>query len=266
MFSAALAITFTFAALGTELLWERYKKDKRRVAPQPERNPAVADELAIHEHDSSVPLLREGLMNGHENGSRFDEEMDLESESNGDVTILHSEVPPPKSNTSSNANRPMRSHIEFAGGTAEPSGPEMPLHSIEHRDSGSQSGLGIESTRLNLKSMADHGTAPTINPFVATYEGILGGMSWKALGMGLVWSLSLTCMHYGGLLAMNIPGGYLTLNPFLVILSAIISWVVCLVGYIYLVNIEPHLSQQVLFATVAASGIGAMHFTGEMVP
>jgi NO-binding membrane sensor protein with MHYT domain len=111
--------------------------------------------------------------------------------------------------------------------------------------------------------MADHGTAPTQNAFVATYNGILGGMSWKAVMMGFVWSLSLTCMHYGGLLAMNIPEGRLTFNPVLVVISAIISWVVCIAGYIYMVNIEPHLSQQVLFSAIAASGIAAMHFTGE---
>jgi NO-binding membrane sensor protein with MHYT domain len=109
--------------------------------------------------------------------------------------------------------------------------------------------------------MADHGTAPTQNAFTATYYGILGGMSWKAVIMGLIWSLSLTCMHYGGLLAMSIPDGRLTFNPVLVIISAIISWVVCIAGYIYMVNIEPHLSQQVLFSAIAASGIAAMHFT-----
>jgi NO-binding membrane sensor protein with MHYT domain len=113
--------------------------------------------------------------------------------------------------------------------------------------------------------MAEHGTVPTKNAFVATYEGILAGMSLKAVVMGLVWSLSLTCMHYGGLLAMNIPEGYLTFHAVLVVVSAIISWVVCTAGYIYMVNIEPHLSQQVLFSAVAASGIAAMHFTGEKI-
>jgi NO-binding membrane sensor protein with MHYT domain len=239
LFSAVLAVTFTFAALGAELLWDRYDSNKRKIAPNRQWNPIVTNGQESQEEDSSMPLLGEGLADGRVSGNGVDREGDIEP---GRIVALD----------------------EFRHGALDPSRP-VRMSESESRDSGSQQALRIGSTRLDLKSMADHGTVPTKNAFVATYEGILSGISLKALVMGLVWSLSLTCMHYGGLLAMNIPAGYLTFNPVLVVVSAIISWVVATVGYIYMVNVEPHLSQQVLVSAVTASGIAAMHFTGRVL-
>ncbi|TVY36171.1 Sensor histidine kinase [Lachnellula subtilissima] len=88
--------------------------------------------------------------------------------------------------------------------------------------------------------MATQGSQPhRKNVFVATFEGLLGGLCLEAVLMGLLWSLSLTFMHYGGLFAMEIPEGYITLSP-----------------------IPPFLSQQILFSTIAAIGVASMHFTG----
>ncbi|KAI4174697.1 MAG: hypothetical protein LQ346_008193 [Caloplaca aetnensis] len=69
-------------------------------------------------------------------------------------------------------------------------------------------------------------------------------------------------MHYVGILALRIPQGHVTFNPFLVVLSAAISWLVCLVGCILISKIETNLTQQLLFAAVASAGVAAMHFTG----
>jgi hypothetical protein len=124
----------------------------------------------------------------------------------------------------------------------------------------------IDGPRLDdLKSMAFQGNAIGKNAFAATYESLHSNMSWKAVAMGLIWSLAITCMHYGGIAAMHIPGGFLKLYPPLVVLSVAVAWLLCIIGYIYMVNIEPHLTQQILFSVVVACGIAAMHFTGKKV-
>jgi NO-binding membrane sensor protein with MHYT domain len=39
--------------------------------------------------------------------------------------------------------------------------------------------------------------------------------------------------------------------------------VVCVVGCIFMSQMETHLAQQFLFSFVATTGVAAMHFTGE---
>jgi NO-binding membrane sensor protein with MHYT domain len=258
LLSAVLAITFTFIALGAELLRKRYNTHQRQVDAKRQASPLATEGVHWQEADSSMPLLGEDLTNDDISGDGVDGEG-------------HPEVLPvdwlPRQPGVLPAVDPLGTSIPPIGS------PELPhqaltfsllmdASSTEPR-SGSQPDLRIGPSQLDLKSMAGHGSAPTQNAFMATYHGILDGMSWKSVAMGGVWSLSLTCMHYGGLLAMRIPEGWLTFNPVLVVISALISWVVCIAGYIYMVNIEPHLSQQVLFSTIAASGIAAMHFTGN---
>jgi len=69
-------------------------------------------------------------------------------------------------------------------------------------------------------------------------------------------------MHYVGIAGLRIPHGYYTLNPILFLASALISWIVCLVGCIFMAQMETHLPQQILFSVVASTGVAAMHFTG----
>lgn len=259
LLSAVLAVAFTFAALGAELLWKRYNANKRWNAADRRPNPIVTVAADLQEGEPSIPLLGEYSANGRISrdgvyGQRVIESsrIDAYPQQSGVVST----VGPLGTSTA-----PLRSQ-EFHRRASDASFSEH-MSSSGSRTSGSQLDLIIGSSQLDLQSMAVHRTAPTQNVFVATYYGILGGMSWTAVVMGLVWSLSLTCMHYGGLLAMRIPEGRLAFNPVLVVISAIISWVVCIAGYIYMINIEPRISQQVLFSAVAASGIAAMHFTGE---
>ena len=70
-------------------------------------------------------------------------------------------------------------------------------------------------------------------------------------------------MHYAGIAALRIPQGYTILEPSLVMLSGLISWIVCVVGCILMAQIETHFAQQFLFAIVACCGVAAMHFTGK---
>jgi len=107
------------------------------------------------------------------------------------------------------------------------------------------------------------GTSTGKNAFLATAETLYHGLTLKNLIKGLLWSLAITSMHYVGIAGLRIPRGYFVLNPFLVILSALISWVVCLVGCILMAHMETHLPQQFLFSFVATAGVAAMHFTGK---
>lgn len=79
---------------------------------------------------------------------------------------------------------------------------------------------------------------------------------------GFWWSLALISMHYVGMLGLMIPEGYILFQPVVVLLSALISWVVCCIGCILMAHMETHLMQQLLFSIVATSGVAAMHFTG----
>jgi signal transduction histidine kinase len=101
------------------------------------------------------------------------------------------------------------------------------------------------------------------NVFVATAMHLFEGLTRRNIGKGLLWSLAITGMHYCGMSSLKVPGnGYLTFNWWLVILSGVISWIVCTVGCVLMAHMETQLSQQILFSCIAAAGVAAMHWTG----
>ena len=100
------------------------------------------------------------------------------------------------------------------------------------------------------------------NPFVSTGLTLWAGLTMNNVAKGFFWSLAITSMHYVGILALKIPQGRCTLHPLLVVLSGLISWIVCSVASILMAQMETHFAQQLLFSVVAASGVAAMHFTG----
>ena len=118
----------------------------------------------------------------------------------------------------------------------------------------------------NIMNLAYRGTSPAKNAFLATGEALYAGCTRRNILKGFLWSLAITSMHYVGIAALRIPQGDFTLEPLFVILSALLSWVVCLVGCILMSQIETHLTQQFLFAIVACIGVAAMHFTGMYLP
>lgn len=105
-------------------------------------------------------------------------------------------------------------------------------------------------------------SSPVQNVFVLTATTLWAGLIYKNIVKGFFWSLAITSMHYVGIAGLVIPHGYYRLNPFLFLTSALISWIVCLVGCIFMAKMETHLPQQVLFSVVASTGVAAMHFTG----
>lgn len=96
-----------------------------------------------------------------------------------------------------------------------------------------------------------------------TVTTIYAGLTVANIVKGFLWSLSLTSMHYCGLLSLKIPNGFVVFSPPLVILAATICWVVCIVGAICFENMTDLLAQQLLFSVVATSGCAALHWTGK---
>ena len=117
----------------------------------------------------------------------------------------------------------------------------------------------------NIMNLAYRTTSPAKNAFHATGEALYAGCTQRNIIKGFFWSLAITSMHYVGIAALRIPQGDFTLQPPLVVLSALISWAVCVVGCVLMSQIETHLAQQFLFAIVACLGVAAMHFTGTFV-
>lgn len=254
LFTGALAVGFTLISLGKDLLRKSYNR-----SPRPDFKVTVQDE------DAAAPLLEHDVA---ENGFSLGDSSVLSEP----PTNLPSLVPAGRSCSDGVfANHLIPAPVVDGGEDIEELNQDMP--SVPS-GSGSGSGEGptsndphhwsFGSSKVDgLKGMATQGNKPHKNAFIATFEGLIAGFSLEAVLMGLLWSLSLTCMHYGGLLAMQIPEGYMTLSPIPVLISAVISWVVCIAGYIYMTNVEPFLSQQILFSVVAAIGIATMHFTGK---
>lgn len=123
---------------------------------------------------------------------------------------------------------------------------------------GSSMGLpGFMSFRMPKST-----TSSATNALVSTAELLYRGATVRNFCKGFIWSLAITSMHYVGIMALKIPEGHVTLHPFIVLLSALISWLVCSLGCILIPQIEVNLSQQLLFSIVAAGGVAGMHFTG----
>jgi signal transduction histidine kinase/CheY-like chemotaxis protein len=104
--------------------------------------------------------------------------------------------------------------------------------------------------------------ASTVNAFVATAKILYFGMTPRNILRGFLWSIAITSMHYTGIYGLDIPHGKVVLAPWIVLASALISWLVCTVGSICMTEMEALLSQQLLFSVVATTGVAAMHFTG----
>lgn len=300
LLSAILAVLFTFAALGSDLLRNTYqrgrRKRRRRLARHGSMNGTLRRSSLTMEdvmHDaSSSPLLGNAqaeaeddyrqeengvetpMSDGSQDGSDRNMVFDVEeaAPTGNDLSPTSTTISPQGPTFDSSSNGHPRGKILFSAS------PELP-----RRDSGMRLDLGrrrsseqsfsqqsdsIMGSNLStyglghIMSMAYRSTAPAKNAFIATGEALYAGCTIRNIIKGFAWSLAITSMHYSGIAALKVPEGHLTLNPLLVILSGLISWIVCLVGCILMSQIETHFSQQLLFAAVASTGVAAMHFTG----
>ncbi|KAL9594423.1 MAG: hypothetical protein Q9219_007039 [cf. Caloplaca sp. 3 TL-2023] len=251
--SALLAVFFTFLALASDMLWEKYRTLSRRRSRR-RRTRSIYKDISSQQ-DFAEPLIS----------------------SETEVGSPGSELPPPDDPPYSVSSvpetgdsqhnfptetTPSRRFSDAAGTNGFPTVSRR-SSSIASSQSSTFTGSSHSSTGLrDILNIAYQTTAPAKNAFVATGERLYAGCTARNLSKGFLWSLAITSMHYVGILALNVPHGYVTFNPALVILSGLISWVVCLVGCILISKIETNFSQQLLFAGVASTGVAAMHFTG----
>jgi hypothetical protein len=277
--TAALAVTFTFAGLGTDLLMQSY----RRVGYQPPSHSSAGSSIVRLDlnsrtlDDADAPLLGASSDGDHSHEDHFAYQLF--------PTLKPMGITPAQTNLNGrsdegSAHSPDSSHrtqqgMDFGTGNLLPRSndyePEILRDgSIPSSSSDTSSPYDKNKSQLLFEPSDDvfmntmyQPTVHDENALIATYRGLIAGFNFKHVWRGLVWSLSLWCMHYGGLLAMRIPDGYIVFNPIYVGIAELISWVVCIVGSIFMEHIEPFLSQQILFSVVATLGIAAMHFTGS---
>lgn len=138
-------------------------------------------------------------------------------------------------------------------------------HISESNTRTTSSDFSSSATSFGLGNMLKGRSAipkETRNIFAFTLSALYAGTTIRNAVNAFWWSLAITSMHYSGMMGLEIPEGFIIFNPFLVLLSATIAWVVSLVGCILMQHMETNLKQQLLFSVVAASGVAAKHFTG----
>lgn len=265
--SACLAVVFTWIALASDFIWERYSRLRRR-----HRAPAITTSKPVS-HRGSVRAASISSINSR------------------------TQLLPPRS-TASPAPFPTSDQPAFKSAPTDqlavPLLAQQPASILDTDDTvTSDAGWSDARSRDNQSPFGSYhgsrrssaGTGPSsdpswglgrfasikikhnskldrTNPLVATMTALFDGLTPRNLAKGFVWSLAITGMHFSGILALRVPDGRCTLDLALVALSAVICWVVCVVGCILMASMETRLSQQLLFSLIATSGVAAMHFTG----
>jgi hypothetical protein len=285
--SAVLAVSFTFGALSTDLiqkLWRRPRQTKVDI----EQRSSAEDDLHLSRdlefRQSSEPLLRPSLdlpstrMRKDVAGSTPDghsqsiQDRGQIGTSSLDVGIrdanptsqrmkglrmnedVHYQMIFPISDMNHSADQDVYGDNTLSAvGSQYPTSPEVtfPTAAIS----------GTSNSRTN--SVYEQSPASASNTLVFAVQAILNGLTLANISKGFVWSIALTNMHFMGVKALDIPGGYVTLSPARLILCGFISWSVCCVGVILMAGMEVNLKQQILFSVVAATGVAAVHFSGS---
>ncbi|KAL2430283.1 hypothetical protein ABEF95_004267 [Exophiala dermatitidis] len=303
--SALLAVGFTFAALASDLLADRYRRLVKRAKYKGggrEGRKGRSGNITLPQHagDASTDALL------GPSSLEFTEDEDAMEETG----LLRADLPPEQSSRPARGRGislgPLEEHFPGANRTfvpLEPSRPQSlslsrspqpegrkPFYTqadlLVHEESNGYSNspprspldvhgspsstatLGSEASgRLSIPGFMDFkGPQSATSSATDAMAGIAGliyhGATPRNFCKGFVWSLAITTMHYVGIFSLKIPQGYVTFQPFIVLLSASISWLVCTLGSILIPQIEVNLAQQLVFSLVAAAGVAAMHFTG----
>ena len=292
LLSALLAVVFTFAALASDLVWNRHNMRLRRKGRSLNRRraPSRSGNGAISSSNTSDYLYRP-LPDAHvlENGDHGDSAESPDGISGSDSQSQPSKAPHYAQNGSASQKISSSWMQGFLGKLSmkHPSWEPQPLREaaaedhcyewtestdIDNGDSSDRSGsrrslsfVGSSSSSLglsNIMNIAYQGAYPATNAFMATAEALYAGFTCKHVIKGFFWSLAITSMHYVGIAALKIPDGHFTLDAPFVLLSGLISWIVCVIGCILMSQMETHLARQFLFSIVATAGVAAMHFTG----
>lgn len=295
--SATLATVFTFAALAGGSFREFHKdnetKMSRRQHEVDTRGYAMSDILPPG-HIVSATVNDRDIHDGGNDNNAYPETDDTFWETQSDVGLLdaeHGQSPPQKTVfrvESSVSQKPNQSFIAAFTKHHMPSLLKIERRSVEldNQDpfesqddrtpkplaalaispSGSPSGVSasmIASGLGLLPRSKEASESQSSNVFVATATVVYAGLTFENIVKGLLWSASLTSMHYCGLLSLKIPNGVVVFNPTLVVVAATICWNVCIVGAICMETMTDMLAQQLLFSFVATTGCAGLHWSGE---
>lgn len=293
--SAILAVMFTFLALASETVWENIKRQRRRGKTRgKKKNHSLVrydSGVATLSRQENAELLRENERN-HEVAHRLSEDspfkisdLHLNYDGNGEVPEAQNAPISPYT------DGPYTETPAFEFDTPDRHPSESPMGNVYdpqrylrlslESDRGDTESMDRSSTSESRRSSGFSGSDSSFgldqftsfrtvqNKAIAGKSLLEGtavllwiGLTRRNLTKGFIWSLAITLMHYLGIMSMRIPQGFYELNAGLVVLSAIICWIVCVVGCVLMASMESKLSQQFFFAAVASSGVAAMHYTG----
>jgi NO-binding membrane sensor protein with MHYT domain len=288
--SAVVAVFFTFGALSTDLIQKHWRQKHRKKFDIERHSSTFLDrhlDSGLESRQSSEPLLRPSV-ELPEAQIRKDVVRATADELPQSTEVDH--IQDGTSNTDAllpdigvaylASQRAERSNMDEDGShqmmlpfsNANQSDPDNAHFDDILSVAGSQSRLSFDgssqragSTRissLRINSVFDPNPSPATNTLVFAAQTILNGLTLVTVIKGFVWSMAITNMHFIGVKALVIPGGFVVLSPARVILCALVSWSVCCVGVILMAGIEVNIKQQIFFSIVAASGVGAVHFSG----
>ncbi|KAK5948825.1 hypothetical protein OHC33_010076 [Knufia fluminis] len=273
--SAFLAVFFTFVALASDLVWENYTRSRRRSHRNHSQKSRLGQYLEsvrpkIRYSESSEPLVRHS--EDHEtndtrplSSSPAPLHPQRQASSDSAPTFMRPDLNRGGSGKTDDGFRDSRSSLDRQGSgndhdefddTETSSDYSLSRRQSDTTSEASSYGIGLIHSAKLAK------TTRTGNPLLLMVIALWSGLTFLNIAKGFFWSLAITSMHYSGIMALRVPQGWCTLEPGLVLLSAIISWVVCTVGCILMAQMETFLVQQILFAVVATTGVAAMHFTG----
>lgn len=285
--SALLAVSFTFVAMAGDLLYDRYRSGRhgrRRRRVRRSRGKRIARDHLFRpgSNPSSTPLLK--LPDADEESNRSIEpspapspnerpSMEDYMQSNGDMVAFARPSSNGTPSVSSSIGKPVVPlRVESVPNEEYEDDELSDAHhqstrtssdsSYFRRHSAADSSSGSFGLSNAVGFIYRDGKLPTKNAFVVIAKLLYFGFTPRNIIKGFIWSLAITSMHYVGIFALRIPNGYFQFDPGLLILSAVLSWVVCTVGFILMAKMETHLPQQILFSVIATAGVAAMHFTG----
>lgn len=281
--SAILAVSFTFGALSPDI-FQKYRHQTHPKQSRHEQRPSGPADIVYdleadqHERDSSEPLLHPSSTMSQAqfhpapfHGPSTNSNVDLGELGSSSAEALLAEI----GDVHPMSQRSERFHAdEDIGNRTMYTFSEM-SHSY-YSESNNTHSMAIPHPRPSLEDPYDKAGAAEIDSLrrstptsmsrvlLSTGQALINGFTLATVTKGFVWSTALTNMHFMGVKALKIPRGYVTLMPLRVVLCAFVSWSVCCVAVTLMGGMEVNIKQQVLFSVVAASGVGAVHFSGML--
>ena len=298
--SAIIAVVFTYVALSIELLWRRARRRKDRRLKRHRssifrRNSSRQSRLnssrkQSEEEDLLLPDVTGGTQPHGLNGDIEPASAHFQESSRG-AALLRSDTQILR-HTVETQDEPsaLRTDPLLAMSAYKQSHPQSHLtktsahHGLPRTYSGEENAEDADgeyddstedsssqhsssftdstSSMLGLGNILSVKTHSKRQQWAQTGSTLWHGITvWNVL-QGFVFSVAVGAMHFIGLYALQIPDGYVVVNPYLGLVSATLGWVVGIVGAVCMTTMETHLVRQLLFSCVTVIGVAGMHFIG----